>query len=193
MGYKGHKNQGPERSKTVMNHRLPLALIACAVVGLTLPAQAQRGANSADEEAEFLDREPEDCIRTSRIRNTEIIDDETILFYMRGSRVYRNALDHACPGLERSGRFIMETRNGQLCSIDTVTSFRQFGSTFFPGATCMLGPFHPITREEAELMELELDESAEVQGSVVMTPVDPDVVADEESAEDDVPVETEDE
>lgn len=125
----------------------------------------------ADEDEDELDRTPVDCVSTTRIRQTEIIDDRTILFYLRGGRVYNNILDRDCPDLKREDRFAYEVRGGRLCSVDMIRVLPRIGGIGF-GATCRLGDFHPITREEAELLELEPDALAERQGSVVIRPIE---------------------
>jgi Family of unknown function (DUF6491) len=148
-------------------------------------ARERRARESAEEEREalaraldavaqdeFLDRSPEDCISVNRIRNTEVLDDRTILFYMRGSRVYRNFLRDNCPNLGRSKRFLLESRTGRLCESDLITVLEQFSSRLDPGFTCRIGAFHPVTKAEAELMELDPDAATAIERSVEITPVE---------------------
>lgn len=124
--------------------RRQLWILAAGAVLATLspppPAQAQDDA---------IDRTPQDCIRTSRTRSTRVIDDQTILFYMRGGQVFRNDMPNHCPGLAREDTFAYETRVGRLCQIDTITVLEDFGGRFVRGATCRLGEFSRITPEEA--------------------------------------------
>jgi hypothetical protein len=82
-----------------------------------------------------------------------VLDDRTILFYMRGKRAYRNYLPRKCPGLEREERFMYETRSNRLCSVDTITVLEQWNARLTPGFSCRLGEFHPLTREEVEDLE----------------------------------------
>jgi len=145
-----------------------LGLVAC---GTVLCLAAPMTLADEDDEA-FFDRTPTNCISTSRIRNTEIIDDRTILFYLRGGRIYSNVLQRDCPELEREDRFAYVARGGRLCSIDLIQVLPRFGVGFSIGATCALGQFHPVTSEEAELMELEPGEFSEQRGSVVMRPIE---------------------
>lgn len=120
-----------------------VASILVATLSSSMPARAQ------DE----FDRAPEDCVRASRIRSTQVIDDRNVLFYMRGNLVYRNELPESCPRLAYEGRFLYERRVGQrigrLCSIDSITVLESFGALPY-GATCRLGKFHPITQTEAD-------------------------------------------
>ena len=69
---------------------------------LTLPwLLAGSTASRADDDATF-NRTPRDCVITQSISRTDILDDQTIIFYMRGKNVaYRNYLPKKCPGLKR--------------------------------------------------------------------------------------------
>jgi hypothetical protein len=53
---------------------------------------------SQDAKVDDFDRTPKDCITPSNIKDTKIIDDSTILFYMRGGSkiTYRTSLPHEC-------------------------------------------------------------------------------------------------
>ena len=116
-----------------------------AVAGLLLSVSTR----GQDE----FDRTPEDCVRASSIRSTQIIDNRTILFYMRGNRVYRNELPNDCPRLADEGSFAYERRVGQrvgrLCKVDTITVLESFRADPF-GSTCRLGMFYPITQAEVD-------------------------------------------
>ncbi|WP_428100973.1 hypothetical protein [Candidatus Rariloculus sp.] len=101
-----------------------------------------------------LDRTPQDCIAVNRISRTKVVDDKTILFYMRGRQIYQNILERDCPRLERENRFMYEVRSFRLCDIDTITVLDRFGAGFGRGFTCRLGQFHPVSAAEAEEIEL---------------------------------------
>lgn len=113
----------------------------------SLPAYAQRGTTD-----EPVDGTRDDCIPIRRIDRTTVVDDRTILFYMRGDTIYRNVLQTRCPDLGRLKRFSYQNRTGQLCRIDSITPYDPFG--FAPGISCGLGEFRAITEEEAELLKL---------------------------------------
>jgi hypothetical protein len=152
-----------------------LAAIAVLATGLaTAQDDGDEAAGAVDDIAdEYLDRTPVECVSLSMVRDTAVIDDGTVLFYMRGGDVYRNVLERACFGLELTGRFITETRTNRLCSIDMLQVFRQFAGSVVPGAFCRLGKFHPLTRAEAELLEMDLDELEAARRSVKLTPLEP--------------------
>ena len=108
-----------------------------------------------DEDDFAIDREGERCIITRNIRNTDILDERTILFRMRGGDYYLNYLRNDCPGLVREERFSYRTTGGRLCQVDTIRVLEQFGGFIQEGMSCGLGVFYPITTEEAEFLALE--------------------------------------
>lgn len=63
--------------------RRPLMLLALLWVGPLM----------ADEPAKKI------CLRPSDINNTVIVDDNTILFYMKGGKIWKNELEDRCYGL----------------------------------------------------------------------------------------------
>lgn len=81
------------------------------------------------------------CISLNRISNTQVLDDKTILFKMRGRKHYVNRMKHACPSLKREERFMYKTSIGQLCSIDIITVLDSFGRQW---ASCGLEKFEEI-------------------------------------------------
>jgi hypothetical protein len=124
--------------------RLPLVALALASVA----SLAATGARAQDGDG--FDRTPADCILTTSIDRTQAVDDRTILFFMRGKKVYRNYLPRKCPGLQRQNRIMYRTRVNRLCDVDTITVLEQWGARLEPGFTCALGSFVPITPEEVE-------------------------------------------
>jgi hypothetical protein len=132
------------KEEHAMGCQIP-CLTASIVVATLLSLAAARAQDD-------FDRTPEDCVRASSIRSTHIVDDQTILFHMRGNRVYRNQLPDDCPRLAAERRFTYERRVGQrvgrLCSVDSITVLESFRSIY--GATCRLGKFYPITQTEVD-------------------------------------------
>ena len=122
-----------------------LALLLAAPVGL---------AEDSGSEAGPLPPGSRQCVNISRIRNTRIIDDATILFYMQGGNVYVNRLPRRCPGLEIAGSFAYKTSVNSLCDVDIITVIRP-GSAVVRGPSCGLGVFQPISEEEIQLLRAE--------------------------------------
>jgi hypothetical protein len=123
---------------------------ATAVVAVSAVAQD----DAADVEGAF-DRTPQNCILVSSIDETDAVDDQNLIFRMRGDKVFRNHLPRKCPGLERENRIAYEARNSRLCSIDTITVLEQrFGVGLQGGFTCRLGEFVPLSPAEVEDLDV---------------------------------------
>jgi hypothetical protein len=86
-----------------------------------------------------------DCVLIQNIRETRVIDDSTIDFYMRDGKVMRNALPYSCPQLGFERAFSYRTSISQLCSVDVITVLQQ-GGGILRGASCGLGKFTPIEK-----------------------------------------------
>jgi hypothetical protein len=108
-----------------------------------------------------VDSEARDCVELMRIDRTEVVDDDTVLFYMRNGEIYRNDLRSSCPTLEFEQRFMYRTFSSRLCEIDAITVIDDVGFGFVPIASCGLGKFEPI----AETMAEDLSARAEQQES----------------------------
>ncbi|HEX6993411.1 MAG TPA: hypothetical protein VF339_04615 [Gammaproteobacteria bacterium] len=156
------------------------AVIPAAVLS-ALPVLAQNGNDAADDAV--LDRTPQDCIIASRIDRTEVVDDNTIIFHMRGQgEAYANYLPQRCPNLGREKRFTYERRTAQLCDDTTITVLELTG--FGPGFTCRLGEFHPVT--QAEVAEIKRVAEQRGRGDAVdVEEVELPDEADDDSGRDD--------
>jgi hypothetical protein len=120
----------------------------------SLLALLHPGTLLADEEEEKQEK-PENavsCVNTSRIRNTTIVDDSSILFYMRGKTVYLNVLRRQCRGLAREGRFSYRSSTGSLCHLDSIRILYGTAGGMREGASCGLGYFQEVTEEDLELI-----------------------------------------
>jgi hypothetical protein len=121
-----------------------LTVASCLLVALWLP-----GAALGDE---VDDENAERCISLNRIDRTHVLDDQQILFYMRGKDVYLNRLPRRCGGLSTHKRFTYRTSMSQLCNLDMITVLTSAGGGMMRGATCGLGHFYPITEDEADAL-----------------------------------------
>ena len=139
----------------------------CLTAGLLPLLGAAAAFGQADDEDAAFDRTPEDCLITSRIDQTEPIDDQNIIFYMRGDKAYRNTLPRTCPGLLRESRIAWTTHTSRLCSIDTITVLEDYGVGFRPGFTCRLGEFVPLS--PAEIEDIDLRKRGEAGQSAIET------------------------
>ncbi|MFQ5548457.1 MAG: hypothetical protein ACE5FV_09205 [Woeseia sp.] len=150
----------------------PYVLVATAcLLGLS-PA-----ASSQDDESVI--EEGERCIRSRPIKRTVVVDDYTILFYMRGRAVYRNDLPRRCRRLSRDKRFLYRTTVARLCESDPITVLADSGMTMTSGPTCQLGRFHRISRQEADALLGDHDVEPEP-----LPPAEPEKPVEETESED---------
>ncbi len=84
------------------------------------------------------------CVELSRIRESKVIDDRTIDFYLRDGTVLRNNLPNSCSQLGFERAFSYSTSINRLCSVDIITVIIQGGGPRI-GVSCGLGPFVPYT------------------------------------------------
>jgi hypothetical protein len=148
-------------------------LLATAFVSAPCLAQdGESGDDPAAADVAELGAEPSRCVSTSRIDRTDIIDDQTIVFELRGGAVLVNSLPRRCPGLARADRFMYEIRNSRLCDTDTITVLEQFGTRLSRGFTCRLGKYYPSNKDAVALLK-EAAESGGASSPVTVTPVEP--------------------
>jgi hypothetical protein len=98
------------------------------------------------------DTGPVRCVNVRSIDNTVVVDDQNILFYMLGDRIYQNHLRHPVPGLDQNQPFMYRTVSTQLCRGEIVTVLERWGFGYTAGASGALGDFVPIDEEQAQLL-----------------------------------------
>jgi len=109
----------------------------CAVCSLALGGvRAQSGSSTVD------------CIPVQRVDRTEVLDNRSIVFHMRGREAFLNQLERDCPGLDREKRFMYEVKSAQLCTVDTISVLEDWGVGLAKGFTCPLGPFQKVSEDE---------------------------------------------
>lgn len=132
-----------------MSRQSIIAIAAGAALLGVVPVKDAFGDQVDDEEK--IETEAERCIQINRIRSTYVIDDQRILFYMRGRDVYLNLLPRRCRGLGFERSFSYRTSQSQLCDLDSITVLRRSGG-LDRGMSCGLGKFHPMTEEDADAL-----------------------------------------
>ena len=106
----------------------------------------QQSKDDEDVDVNHLKR----CVRLQQIDHTDVVDDSTILFYMRDGTILRNNLPLRCPDLKNQDRFMYRVSLPELCDIDVITVLNDIGGRFMPGASCGLGKFQDISKEAAD-------------------------------------------
>ncbi|MEO9598939.1 hypothetical protein [Parasphingorhabdus sp.] len=90
--------------------------------------------------------EAQSCINRSRIRSTDVIDDQTIDFKMINGDIYRNNLPNKCGGLGFEEAFSYKTSTNRLCNVDIIRVLSQTGGQIETRGACGLGDFQQITK-----------------------------------------------
>jgi hypothetical protein len=123
-----------------------ISILVLMAVAFMVPGLA-----SAESKAEKYLGETEMCLETYQIKETRIIDNQTILFIMRSGGLYLNRLPVRCVGLRIADGFAYSTRIAKLCKQDRIT-VTSHGS--MPGNTCMLGEFHQFNKQGMKTSEV---------------------------------------
>jgi len=82
--------------------------------------------------------ETRQCVPLRYLRDSKIIDDQTIFFHGAGKKAYMNRLPHRCISLAREERFMYSTSISQLCRAEIITVLDSFGRQW---GSCGLGDF----------------------------------------------------
>lgn len=147
-----------------MNFRLAAFI---ALMAWPLGAGAPLAADKAKERpvAAKLEKyrvtgEVQNCVNRSRIRRTEVLNDYTILFHMRGrKKVFKNELPYRCFNLGFYKSFSYSLSTNLLCNVDIITVFNS-GHGF--GPSCGLGNFEELE----EIGEDDSDAAANPESAV---------------------------
>lgn len=116
------------------------------IFALMLSALAMVATGTAGAEERSV--EPERCVQLSRVKSTEVLSNKQIVFELQGNRYFLNTLPYACPGLRRGSTILYRTSLDLLCDVDIVTVLNTFGGGYQPAASCGLGKFEPMDKDE---------------------------------------------
>ncbi len=112
------------------------------MLGLSLAGVSTAAARPSIDELEKFSKtgESESCVQIRSIRNTRVLDDRNILFYMTGGKVYLNTLPNKCSRLGFEQSFSYSTTGSRLCDVDIITVI----ADTFSGVRCGLGAFQEL-------------------------------------------------
>ena len=113
-------------------HYLTLAL--CLPLWLLSPGNTAEEAPAPAQADEASTRR---CLPIASIRSTRVLDDQSIVFLMRGKPDYINKLPNRCPGLGFYKSFGYATGLSSVCDLDIITVIESNRR----GASCGLGAF----------------------------------------------------
>ncbi len=84
------------------------------------------------------------CLDTYQIKETDVIDNQNIVFRTTGNTYYINHLPNRCSGLKIQDGFSYTLRGlNKLCNVDVITPIKTGGAIFAP---CPLGEFEEVTK-----------------------------------------------
>mgnify|MGYP005846250155 CR=1 FL=1 len=133
-----------------------LLLTACETAKDADPAQSDQVSAAEAEPAKktrlddfTMTGEVKNCLSLARIDRSDVIDDQTIIFEMKGKDYYVNRLPYRCPQLGFEESFSYATSLTQLCNTDIITVITSTGR----GASCGLGMFEKIEKKKPEDQE----------------------------------------
>lgn len=131
---------------------------------VSVESEAQTGPELSVEEILTQTADPESygdaprCISTSRIRSSNVLNDQHVVFRVSASKYYLVQFRNRCPMLERNATISYETRSEQLCALDSIRGLIGLGTTARFGPPCQIPRFQEITREQLVLLREQLKE-----------------------------------
>lgn len=117
--------------------------------GYTFPPEVEALLNKASDPESYA--ETERCISTREIRNTEILDQQHLVFELTGNRLYLVQFQYTCPGLRRGASIIYESRNNRLCRLDQIRAFEP--GPAIPNPPCSVPGFMPVEEGQVALLK----------------------------------------
>ncbi|WP_020399455.1 hypothetical protein [Kordiimonas gwangyangensis] len=87
--------------------------------------------------------ETKSCVPLRFLRDSTIIDDQTIFFKGVGKTAYINRMPHRCPRLAAEERFMYSTSISMLCRMEIITVLDSFGRQW---GSCGLGEFEEMEK-----------------------------------------------
>ena len=97
--------------------------------------------------------EAKKCLSLVRIDNIDVIDNQNIVFHTTGEQDYLNTLPYACSGLYQDKAIMYKTSLSELCDLDVITVLDSIGMGYQSGATCGLGKFKPVSKNEIKMLK----------------------------------------
>ena len=125
-------------------HQIVMAAAAASVASIVL-AGTSLAASSEEKLAKYQPTGKKiTCIETYQIRETDVIDNQNILFRTSGNDYYINHLPNRCSGLKMQDGFSYTLRGlNKLCNVDVITPVKTGGAIYGP---CPLGDFEEVTK-----------------------------------------------
>ena len=114
-------------------------ILALLVFLLVFSGTVLAGVAEEEEKDKTVVETARRCIQLSRIKDLDIIDDQTILFRMLNNKIWKNTLPYRCHGLSFEKGIMYRTSLDMLCNVDIITVLNY-------GTKCGLGMFEPYDK-----------------------------------------------
>ncbi|MCC3860480.1 hypothetical protein [Pseudemcibacter aquimaris] len=115
-------------------------LIGCLAIGNSAIAYETAAQKAAKKKLDRYNQTGtfENCINYKNIKKSVVIDNNRILFELRGNKTVLNTMDNRCESLEFERQFNYAVRNSKLCAKDVIYARRD---------TCMLSQFEVLEKK----------------------------------------------
>jgi hypothetical protein len=140
-----------------------LGVLAAPVPGLTDTGPEAAANDDAPSVEEILTREPDAddyesqqrCVQTSRIRRTEVLDDQHIVLHVGRDEYYVIQFNNRCPGLRRDDPVIFESSlSSRLCKMDAIRgTYSTTPGSILPGPRCSVPGFDKVSKEQVVMLK----------------------------------------
>ena len=145
------------------NLLLPIIVVLAGCAGEAVKPDYQAQEESIDEilsqplaETEYAEQIR--CLPTYSYDSVEILDNRHVVFKGTANKLWLNRLRTRCTGLRRNDTLKFDVRNSQLCSLDSFQAISlNISGVTRTSATCSLGNFTPITREQLDNVKAALE------------------------------------
>ena len=109
--------------------------------------------------AEYVEADSRDCVFSSSIVRTGVVNDGAVIFFARNQQAYLSILEQACPDLEQAGEFVVgperpttritneQPLQRRICDQDRIYPFREGDTRKIFG--CNLGRLYPVSEAQA--------------------------------------------
>ena len=99
----------------------------------------------------------ERCLRVTDYEQVDVLNDQALIFWGRGDKVWLNRLRTRCIGLRKNSTLRFDLHSTQACDMDTVAAIDNFFLRWQKvSGDCALGKFEPISPQQAEVLLAEL-------------------------------------
>ena len=98
--------------------------------------------------------EPTRCLSRFKVSSVDIIDKQHVIFFGRGGKAWLNKMRYPCIGLRRHDVPQFDYRlTNKICNLDSFMAVDMaFSGMRRSSASCVLGDFHPVSREQVILI-----------------------------------------